>query len=151
MSPLLLLAAQAITAPAGDLTEAVPPTAFSCDMRAGDGGHFTISGTTPLFPVGSDPNGSLFVPVESSHPDAFRGRVVAITPGHASEWFREFQVTSTAKGDVRYNLNLMLRRDGTSVAYTTRYQSTGKPIPYDYHSAGLCKADFGAAPPAERG
>ena len=151
MSLMLLLSAQLVAMPATGIAQAVPPTAFTCNLMAGDGNHFTVSGTTPLFPAGSDPNGSKFVPIESSHAEAFRGRVVAVTPGDASDWFREFQINATAPGDVRYNLNLMLRRDGTSVAYTTRYQSTGQPVPYDYHAAGPCKADFAPAAPTERG
>ena len=148
----LLLSAQLVSVPAGGIPQAVPATRFSCDLVAADGGRFTVSGATPLFPKGWDPNQSKFEPVASNHAEAFRGRAVAIRPREAGEWFREFQISGSAPNDVTYNLNLMLRREGTSVAYTTRYQSTGQPIPYDYHAAGLCKADFApAAAGQERG
>ena len=147
---ILLLLAQMVHMPAGGIPQAVPATKFTCELTASDGTRFTVAGTTPLFAAGSDPNKSEFVPVESSHPEAFRGRVVAVRPGDSSQWFREFEINGSAPNDVSYALNLMLRRDGTSVAYTTRYQSTGKPIPYDYHAAGLCRADFGQPIPDKR-
>ena len=151
MSPLLLLLqAQMVAAPAAGIAQAVPPTRFSCTLMAGDGSHFTVAGTTPEFPAGSDPNASKFVAIESSHYEAFRGKV-GVTPGDAGDWFREFQISSGYPGVPQYNLNLRLRREGTSVAYTTRYQSTGKPIPFDYHAAGPCKADFSPATGQERG
>ena len=148
----LLVFAQTVQTLAPGIPNAVPPTGFSCDLSAADGSRFTVAGTTPAFPKGWDPNQSKFEPVASSHVEAFRGRAVAIRPREAGEWFREFQISGGAPNDVTYNLNLMLRREGTSIAYTTRYQSTGKPIPYDYHAAGLCKADFApAAAGQERG
>ena len=150
MIALLLAAQAAVQAPAGGIPLAVPPTRFSCTLMAGDGSHFTLVGTTPAFPKGWDPNRSKPARIESSHAEAFQG-TVSIDPGDAYEWFREFQVSHSTRDDVRYTLQLMLRRDGTSVAHTTRYQSTGQPVPYDYHAAGPCKADFAPAPPAERG
>ena len=58
-------------------------------------------------------------------------------------------IESRRSGDEVYFLQLKLRREGTSVAYATVYRHTGKPIPYDYYAAGLCKADF--APAAVQG
>jgi hypothetical protein len=148
---LLLLAQAMVQMPAAGIPNAVPPTGFSCNLMAGDGTHFTVAGTTPEFPAGWDPNSAKYVDLRSSHAEAFR-RTVGIDPGDAGEWFREFQVTATAPGDVRYTMTLLLRRAGTSVAYVSRYQSTGKQIPYDYHSAGVCTADFApAAGGEERG
>ena len=123
------------------ISQAVPPTRFSCDFSAADGSRFTVAGTTPLFPKGWDPNKQDYVTVQSSHPEAFQ-RKVGIDPGDAGEWFREFQVSSGYPGVMQYNLILMLRKEGASVGYVTRYLSTGKQIPYEYYAAGLCKADF---------
>jgi hypothetical protein len=79
--------------------------------------------------------------LESSHADAFQG-TVGIDPGDAGEWFREFQISGVTKEDVRHTMRLMLRREGTSVAFTTRYQPSGKQVPFEYYAVGLCKADF---------
>src|SRR5689334_19010592 len=70
-----------------------PGTAFNCNLQAADGSKFSVSGMTPDYPAGSDPNGMKFVAVNSSHPEAFLGRA-GISPGEASDWFREFQVSS---------------------------------------------------------
>ena len=137
----LFVLAQSVQTLAPGIPNAVPPTRFACDMVAGDGSRFTVAGMTPAFPRGWDPNRAKFVTMESSHSDAFRGKV-GIDPGEAGKWFREFQVSAFTKDDVRHTMRLMLRREGTSVAFTTRYQSTGKPIPFDYYAVGLCKADF---------
>ena len=150
MSPLLL-AAQLVSVPAGGIPQAIPATAFNCSMQTGEGAKFTVGGVTPEFPAGSDPNGMKFVAVQSSHPEAFR-KSVGVSPGDASDWFREFQLSSGYPGVAQYRLNLMLRREGTSIAYATRYVSTGKPVPYEYYAIGLCNADFApAAAPSERG
>jgi hypothetical protein len=147
----MLVVAQAVQTLAPGIPQPVPPTHFACDMSAGDGSRFTVAGTTPAFPKGWDPNRSQYVTIASSHPDAFQGKV-GIDPGDAGDWFREFQVSAMTKAGVRHTMILMLRREGTSLAYTTRYQSTGKPIPYEYYATGLCKADFApAANAAERG
>ena len=82
--------------------------------------------------------------ITSSHAEAFQGKV-GIDPGDASEWFRDFQVSGLTRNNVRYTMILMLRREGTSVAHVARYESTGQQIPYDYHSAGVCKANFAAS------
>ena len=150
MIAALLLAQATVQGPAPGIPQAVPPTRFSCNLMAGDGSHFTVAGTTPLFPAGSDPNRSKFVTLDSSHAEAFHG-TVGVTPGDAGDWFREFQLSGGGKSGALYNLNLMLRREGSSVAYTTRYLSTGKPIPYDYHAAGPCTADFSPSAGQERG
>ena len=146
---LLLVFAQSVVAPAAGIPQTVPPTQFACNMMVGDGSQFTVSGTTPEFPKGWDPNSSKFVTVTSSH-EAFQG-TVGIDPGDASQWFRDFQVSAVTRSGVRYTLQLALRREGTSIAHTTRYQSTGQPIPYEYHSVGLCRAGFGGETPQERG
>ena len=146
----LLLLAQGVQTLAPGIPQAVPPTRFSCEMTAGDESRFALSGTTPAFPKGWDPNRAKFVSIESSHADAFKG-VVGVDPGDAGDWFREFQLSGETRAGVRHTLRLMLRREGTSVAFTTRYQSTGRPIPFEYYAVGLCKADFGGpASPAER-
>jgi hypothetical protein len=118
-------------------------------MRSAEGATFTLSGTTPSFPRDWDPNSTKPITLESSHDEAFRGSA-GVDPGDASEWFRDFQVSHHTREGVRYGLQLQLRREGTSVAHMTRYRSTGKPIPYEYHSVGLCRADFSPAA-AERG
>lgn len=146
---ILLVAVQLVTG-AGGIPQAIPPTAFACEMMAADGSRFSVSGTTPPFRKGADPNASEFVPVRSTHSEAFRGRVVGIDPGDAGEWFREFQINDRTAKDVVYTMQLMLRREGASIAHMTRYVS-GVQKPYEYHSVGLCKADFAAAPVAERG
>ena len=136
----LVVLAQMVEVPAGGIPRAVPPTGFTCDVAAGDGSRFTIAGVTPEFPKGWNPNRSKPVKVDSSH-EAFRG-IVGIDPGEASEWFRDFQVSTYGKDKVSYTLQLKLRRNGTSVAFGTRYESTGQQVPFDYYGAGLCKADF---------
>ena len=145
----LFFLAQTMQTLAPGIPQAVPPTAFSCELSAGDGSRFTVAGTTPLFPKGWDPNRAKYVSIESSHADAFKGKVGIDPSQNAGEWFREFQVSAVTRNNVRHNLHLMLRREGTSVAYTTRYQSTGKQVPYEYYAAGLCKADFAAPAKAE--
>ena len=145
----LLAAAQVMMqAPAPGIARAIPATAWTCGLQAADGSKFTVAGATPEFPVGSDPNSSKFVTLRSTHPDAFVRRV-GVTPGHASDWFREFQVSSGIPGKPQYMLNLMLRREGASVAYVTRFVSDGRQVPYEYYAVGLCNADFAPAPAGE--
>jgi hypothetical protein len=144
----MFVLAQTMQTLAPGIPQAVPPTRFTCDMGAGDGARFTVAGTTPAFPKGWDPNRAEFVQLESTHPEAFR-RKAGVDPGHASDWFREYQVSSGYPGVMQYNLSLMLRKEGTSIAYMTRYLSTGEHIPYEYYAVGLCKADF-AAPAGPR-
>ena len=152
MIPLLLFAQAMVQMPAGGIPNAVPPTRFTCELTAADGGRFTVGGTTPLFPKGWDPNSAKYVELESSHSEAFR-RKVGIDPGEAGDWFRDFQVASGYPGVPQYTLQLKLRKEGASVGYVTRYLSTGEEIPYEYYAAGLCKADFAPAAGAgqERG
>jgi len=151
MMGLFLLVAQATmnTLPPG-IPQAVPATAFNCNLQTADGSKFSVSGITPDYPAGSDPNGMKFVALNSTHSEAFLGRA-GISPGDASEWFREFQVSSGYPGVPQYRMNLMLRKEGASIAYVTRYVDTGKEIPYEYHAVGLCNALFTPPPPAERG
>jgi hypothetical protein len=131
------------------IAQAVPPTSFSCEMRSGDGTVFTLAGTTPAFPRGWDPNRTKPIVVESTHSEAFKGQAGA-DPGDASEWFRDFQVSDVTREGVRYSLQLQLRREGTSIAHMTRYQSTGRPVPYEYHAVGLCTAGFSPAEAEKR-
>ncbi len=151
MIPLLLLLAQTVqTLPPG-IPQAIPPTAWNCNFQAADGSKFMVAGTTPEFPAGWDPNSTKFVDIQSSHAEAFR-RKVGIDPGEAGDWFREFQVSSGYSGVMPYNLILMLRKEGASIAYVTRYLSTGKPVPYEYYAVGLCGANFAPGAAAqERG
>jgi hypothetical protein len=137
----LLALMQMVEVPAGGIAQAVPPTSWNCSLQAADGAKFTVAGITPLFPAGSDPNGMKFVSVQSSHPEAFR-RPVGIDPGEAGDWFRDFQVSSGYPGVTQYTLQLKLRKEGASIAYVTRYLSTGKQVPYEYYAVGLCTADF---------
>ena len=73
-------------------------------------------------------------------------RCIACKLCEAGDWFREFQVASGYPGVTQYPLQLMLRKEGASVGYVTRYRSTGEQVPYEYYAAGLCKADFAPAP-----
>ena len=153
MSALLFIAAQVtVQTLAPGIPQAIPATAWNCNFQAADGSKFMVAGFTPAFPAGSDPNASKSVTVQSTHPEAFR-RPVGVTPGDAGDWFREFQVSSFAPGNAQYMLNLMLRREGASIAYVTRFVSDGRQVPYEYHAVGLCNADFApaASAPAERG
>jgi hypothetical protein len=90
------------------------------------------------------------VTLESTHAEAFRDRV-GVTPGEGGEWFREFQVSSGYPGVPIYRMNLMLRKEGTSIAYVTRYVETGRQVPYEYYAVGLCSAAFAGPAPTERG
>ena len=141
----LLALAQMVEVPAGGIARAVPPTGWTCGFQAADGTKFTVAGTTPLFPAGSDPNAMKFVAVQSTHPEAFTKKV-GIDPGDAGEWFRDFQVASGYPGVAQYTMQLKLRKEGASIAYVTRYLSTGKQVPFEYYAVGLCTANF--APPA---
>ena len=140
MVPLLLLA-QMVEVPAGGIPRAIPPTSWNCGLQAADGTKFSVRGTTPLFPAGSDPNAMKFVSVQSTHAEAFR-KPVGIDPGDAGDWFRDFQVSSGYPGVAQYTMQLKLRKEGSSIAYVTRYLSTGKQIPYEYYAVGLCNANF---------
>jgi hypothetical protein len=148
----LLAAAQVMEVPASGIPQAVPATQWSCEMTAADQSRFTLAGTTPLFPKGADPNRSETMIVESTHPEAYR-KHAGVRPREAGEWFREFQVSSGYPGVPQYELNLMLRREGASVAYMTRYMSNKQQLPYEYYAVGLCKAQFNpsASGAAERG
>ena len=143
MIGLLLLSQATMQTLAPGIPQPVPPTRFACEMTAADGSRFTVSGITPLFPKGWDPNRAAFVELQSTHPEAFGGRV-GVDPGDAGEWFREFQVSSGYPGVMQYTLTLMLRKEGASIATMTRYLSTGQRIPYEYYAVGLCQADFAA-------
>ena len=144
MMIVLLVLAQTVEVPAGGIARVVPPTSWSCGLQATDGTKFNVAGATPHFPAGSDPNVSKYVTLQSTHPEAFRKKV-GITPGDAGEWFREFHVYDGYPGVPQYTLNLMLRREGASIAYVTRYLSDGRHVPYEYYAVGLCKADFAPA------
>jgi hypothetical protein len=78
--------------------------------------------------------------------------MVGIDPGDAGEWFRDFQVSGGYPGAAQYTLQLKLRKEGASIAYVTRYLSTGKQVPFEYYAVGLCTANFTpAAATQERG
>ena len=142
MSALLVFAQIMVETLAPGIAQPVPPTSWNCSFQTADGSRkFMVAGTTPLFPAGWDPNLAKFVQVVSDHPDGFK-RPVGIDPGHASDWFREFQVTSTGADNAQFVTTLMLRREGNSIAYMTRYVSTGQQIPFEYYAVGLCRADF---------
>ena len=145
---IALALAQLVTVPADGIARAIPPTAFNCNLQAVDGTKFSVSGVTPEFAAGSDPNGMKFAAAQSSHGEAFR-KSVGFTPGDASEWFREFQVSSGYPGVAQYRLNLMLRKEGASIAYVTRYMSGGRSEPFEYYAVGLCNAAFALAPARE--
>ena len=140
----LLFAQATMHTLAPGIPQAVPPTRFTCEMTAADGTRFTVAGTTPLFAKGWDPNRAATAELQSSHAEAFRKKV-GIDPGEAGEWFREFQVSSGYPGVTQYTLQLMLRKEGASIANMTRYLSTGEQVPYEYYAVGLCKADFAPA------
>ena len=145
----LILAAQAVLhMPAPGIAQAIPPTHWSCGFQGADGAKFTVAGTTPEFPAGSDPNASKMLAASSTHSEAFR-KPAGVSPGHASDWFREFQVSSGVPGNAQYMLNLMLRREGMSIGYVTRFVSDGRQVPYEYYAVGICSADF--APVAAKG
>jgi hypothetical protein len=148
----LLALAQMVEVPAGGIPQRVPPTSWNCSFQGADGTKFVVAGITPEFPPGSDPNGLKFISVQSTHPEAFR-KPVGIDPGEAGEWFRDFQVSSGYPGVAQYTMQLKLRREGASIAYVTRYVSTGKQVPYEYYAVGLCNAGFspGASGGQERG
>ena len=147
---VLLALTQVMHTLAPPIAQEVPATAWNCSFQAADGSKFTVAGITPVFPVGWEPNASKSITVQSTHPEAFQ-KTVAITLGEGGEWFREFQVRSGYPGVPQYTLNLMLRKEGASIAYVTRFLSDGRQVPYEYHAVGLCTADFAPAPPAERG
>jgi hypothetical protein len=144
MSVGLFLVAQSLVAAAPGLPQPIGPTGWSCDLAAADGSRVRLQGVTPAFEAGFDPNGSKPMEVTGSGLGALTGRA-SVSPGDAGEWFREFQVSGQS-GSETYRLNLMLRREGSSVAYSTRYVS-GRNIPYEYHAAGLCTADFAGRQP----
>ena len=147
----LLVLAQTVQTLAPGIAQAVPATAWNCNLQAADGSKFSVAGVTPLFPVGWEPNSFKIIAVQSTHPEAFQKKV-DITLGEArGEWFREFQVSSGYPGVPEHRLNLMLRKEGASIAYVTRYLSTGRQIPYEYYAVGLCNADFSPAAGQERG
>ena len=150
MIAVLTLAQAMVHVPVGGIPQAVPPTRFSCQLNAADDSSFTVAGTTPQFPKGWDPNRAEFVELQSTHAEAFQ-RKVGIDPGEAGDWFREFQVSSGYPGVAQYTLQLKLRKEGASVAYVTRYFSTGERVPYEYYAAGLCKADFAPESGREKG
>jgi hypothetical protein len=137
----LLILSQMVQVPADGIPQAIPPTAWNCALQASDGTKFSVGGITPLFPAGSDPNAMKFVSVQSTHPEAFTKKV-GIDPGEAGDWFREFQVSSGYPGVPQYTMQLKLRKEGTSIAYVTRFLDTGKQVPFEYYAVGLCNADF---------
>ena len=137
----VLLMSQLVSVPAAGLPQRVPATSFSCELTAADGSRVSVAGVTPEFARGTDPNAQVPMTLTGAGSDGLTGRAM-VSPGDASDWFREFQISSLGRSNEVYRLNLMLRREGTSVAYTTRYVSSGQPIPYDYHAAGLCTANF---------
>ena len=141
MIGLLALAQVTMQTLAPGIPQAVPPTRFACEMTTADGTRFTVAGTTPPFAKGWDPNRAATAELQSSHEEAFRKKV-GIDPGEGGDWFREFQVSSGYPGVTQYTLQLMLRKQGASIGYVTRYRSTGEHVPYEYYAVGLCKADF---------
>ena len=145
MIPLLLVAQAMVQTVAPGIPQAVPPTSWNCNFQAANGTKFMVAGITPEFSAGSDPNTMKFFSVKTTHPEAF-GKSVGITPRDAGQWFREFQISSGIPGEPQHVLNLMLRREGASIAYVTRFLSDGRQVPYEYYAVGLCSADFAPAP-----
>ena len=143
----LFLLAQLITGASG-IPQAIPATGWSCNMMTPDGARFTVSGMTPRFSKGADPNGYLPIDLSGDGPAALAGKAM-VSPGDASDWFREFQVSARVK-DEQFHLQLDLRKKGASIAHATRYVS-GWNVPYEYHSVGLCRANFAPAARTERG
>jgi len=150
MIAILLAVQPMVEGPAAGIARAVPPTRFSCELAAADGGKFSVAGKTPRFAKGWDPNRAEYVELQSTHAEAFRGKV-GIDPGDAGEWFRDFQVASGYSGVTQYTLQLKLRKEGASVAYVTRYRSTAEQVPFEYYAAGLCTADFAPDAGGEKG
>ncbi len=140
---LLLLAFQTVITGA-NLAQPIPPTDYSCRLEAVDGARFTLSGRTPPFPVGFDANASLPAQIGGEGMPELIGEA-RISPGHASDYFREFQLSTYRPGGRHYRVSLMLRRDGTSVAYATIFVENDRRIPYDYLAAGLCTSNFDSA------
>ena len=140
---IVALMAQVLVAPASGLPQRVPPTSFTCELMSADGSKVSLAGVTPDFPRGTDPNAQVPMTLAGTGPAGLAGPAMA-SPGDASDWFREFQVSALGDAGETYRLNLMLRRAGTSIAYTTRFVS-GRTEPYDYHAAGTCRADFAPA------
>jgi hypothetical protein len=141
VAPLLLAALQAtMVTPAPPMAQAIPATRWSCAMSRPDGSRFTLAGLTPLFPVGFDPNRSAPIAVTGDGPATIVGRA-SVSPGHASDYFREFQISSRWAAE-RFKLNLSLRRAGTSIATMTRYEENERREPYDHYAVGFCTAEF---------
>jgi hypothetical protein len=139
MSFLLSLALQTVmTSPT--LAQPVPETAWNCRFAIPGGGSFTLGGRTPLFPAGMDMNGSLPAEIAGEGMVELTGRA-SVSPGHASDWFREFQI-SARRGTTTHRINLLLRREGTSIAHITRFTENDRQIPYEYFTVGLCAAQF---------
>jgi len=140
----LLALAQMMNVPSTDREPAVPTTAFSCTfMRSAEAGAtsaFEINGVIPAMPEGHDPNGSFPMVLASKDGSPLAGNASANMTS-VSDWYREYQIYRSI-GDQRYTLNLQLRREGLSVAYTTLYDPVWKNEPYRYDAVGLCVADF---------
>ena len=142
---LLIIAAlgQLITG-APPLAQAVPATDWSCAFEAADGARLKLTGRIAEIPAGTDPNSSLPTEAQAEGLDTLAGKY-GVTSQHASDWFREYQLSAFRKGGERYNVNLKLRRGGAGVADITRYVENSNREPYSYFAAGLCTSQFDVA------
>jgi hypothetical protein len=123
----------------------VGATEFNCSFVALESGtekyvNFDMFGTLPEFPEQHSRSLSLPVQIGSSDSKVLKGNALADAP-RASEWFREYQVVRYHEGET-YVVTLKLRKEGTSIATATQYNSAWGEEPYRYYASGLCKAKF---------
>ena len=130
---------------------AVPATAFRCtfiraDLATGETSRSDLYGTIPEMPEGHLPDDSF--PVQLGSTDASPlARWGMANNTHQSDWLRDYQISTNVDGD-SWVIHLMLRREGRSIAYLTRYNSAWESGPNDrfepfrYDAVGLCAANF---------
>lgn len=130
----------------------VPATEFRCNfVRAKNGEmppeQFDLYGVIPIAPEGRQPNDQFPLTLGSATGSELAGGAM-VNPIRSSDWFRDYQLFRRV-GTASYVINLKLRRDGQSVAYSTVFDpawaepkdgSEGEP--YRYDAVGNCIARF---------
>lgn len=140
----LALAGQIVATLPQSARNTVPATAFACHFTTADGAAIDISGITPLFVPGRDPNARQAMVLAATGLPLLAGNG-GVNVLDASDMFRDFQIF-IARGEASFVANLKFRAGSGGIGWMTRYAPTTPPEPFRYFAAGHCRSDFEGKP-----
>ncbi|MEY2884258.1 MAG: hypothetical protein RL490_1982 [Pseudomonadota bacterium] len=135
------LAAQTMVTLAPAAHNAVPATSFVCELTLADGKAFKLSGVTPAFRPGRDPNAEQIMAITVDGMAELAGRGFANVESNSGNEFRDYQI-KMPRGEAMFIANVKLRAGSGGVVWMTRYAPTTPPEAYRYFAAGHCRSGF---------